>query len=96
MTPGQRYLNLLRIEYQDLIKAALKNIEYAHYMLEHYKYEPHQFSARIKDVGILLSDIAYYTKALENLGGAENEDKNLTDSKESESPTDRITCTTVL
>jgi hypothetical protein len=98
MTPGQRYLRLLRIEYAELVRIAKANVDIYEYSLEHYVNSEVDRERILKDIEDFKKDVDFYGKALTGLGGAENEEI-LTESKlDSESPSKfvGITCTTVL
>lgn len=98
MTRGQEYLKLLKIEYQDLVKIAKSHIAMYEYSLEHYVFEPEEKVTVLKFIEEYKQDVKYYSESLRLLGGAENEDTILTESKNSESPRDKfvgISCTTV-
>jgi hypothetical protein len=100
MSPGKRYLNLLRIEYEDLIRAAEFDVNHVWDLLSRYVYAPAEFSEFMRKIGQAKSDIEYYRKKLQELGGAENGSPNPTESKkDSESPMPGfkgVSCTTVM
>jgi len=97
MSPGQRYLNLLKIEFENLIKAAEFDINHVWDLLSRYVYSPAEFSEHMRRIGQAKSDVEYYRKRLQELGGAENGTSDPTESqKDSESPKfTGFTCTTV-
>lgn len=98
MTPGQRYLNLLKIDYENLIRDAYRDIEWLHWMIATYPYTEGEMKRQLHRIQQHRLDIQYFSRKLEELGGAEN-GINPTESKNSESPKpgfQGITCTTVL
>jgi len=100
MTPGQRYLLLLRREYQTLIRIAEVNVANARYSLDTYVHDDDSIRRMEQMIREEEADIVYFREKLAEMGGAENEEPILTESQlGSESPNDkmeRITCTTVL
>jgi len=98
LTRGEQYLRLLRIEYEDLIRAARFDIYYWKELLTRYQYTPIELENIQKSMQSGYRDIEYYSEKLRELG-VENGDRILTESNNSESPIDRfegITCTTVM
>ena len=99
MSPGTRYLNLLRIEFEKLIEDTELDIKHMLDLLSRYQYSLAEFLEYSRRIDDARSDIEYYRKKLQELGGAENGINNPTESqKDSESPMPRFTgfsCTTV-
>lgn len=100
MSPGTRYLNLLRIEYEDLIKAAEFDINHVVSLLSRYVYTTSEQAMYNEMILKAKGDIRFYKQKLAELGGAENGKSNPTEfHKDSESPIDKFTgvsCTTVM
>lgn len=97
MTPGQRYLMLLKIDYEVLIRDAYSDIQYVNYMIETYAYTEGEYASYMRRIKEHELDIEYFSKKLKELGGAENGPSPTESNSESPKPGFQgITCTTVL
>jgi hypothetical protein len=71
---GDIFVGILKREYAALLAQAKRRLQMHEREIELYQYTPKQLGYKEESIRLVRADVEEYTKALERMGGVENED----------------------